>query len=194
MPAHGAICAGPLAAAMMPAHTLGRGPFVVARHACACPPSGPLTAGIWGLRSASASALGCNASGFAVVAPSATPASSRPGQQLPQWGKAGRLRLAVLPRLQPRSRQRQRKHHHECDNDDTTRMAGTMPTTATTTTATMTTRPQSQPQQELQDNDGHDNTARTVWFPARLHPLLLPLMTKNAHSRPLVNASTSSPR
>jgi hypothetical protein len=47
MPAHGAVCAGPLPAAMMPAHALGWGPFVVARHACACPPSGPFTAGIW---------------------------------------------------------------------------------------------------------------------------------------------------
>ena len=79
------------------AHALGQGPFVATRHACACPPSGPLAAGIWGLHSASASALGCNASGFAVVAPSATPASSRPGQRLPQRGKARRSQLAVLP-------------------------------------------------------------------------------------------------
>jgi hypothetical protein len=47
MPAHGTICAGLLAAAMMLVHALGRGPFVVARHACTCPPSGPLAAGIW---------------------------------------------------------------------------------------------------------------------------------------------------
>ena len=36
-------------------------------------------------------ALGCNASGFAVVAPSATPASSRLGQWLHQWGKVRRF-------------------------------------------------------------------------------------------------------
>lgn len=59
--------------------------------------SGPLAAGILGLRSTSAFALGCNASGFAVVTRSATPASSRPGQWPPQRGKAQRLRLAVFP-------------------------------------------------------------------------------------------------
>lgn len=40
------------------------------------------------------------------------------------------MRLAVLPQLRPRSRLRQREHHHECDNDNTTRMAATTPTTA----------------------------------------------------------------
>jgi hypothetical protein len=103
MPAHSRPLSGPLAAAMMPAHALGRGPFVATRHACACPRSGPLAAGIRGLHSASASALDCNASGFAVVAPSATPASSRPGQRLPQQGKARRLRLAVFPQLRLQS-------------------------------------------------------------------------------------------
>jgi hypothetical protein len=137
---------------------LGRGPFVAARHACACPPSGPLAASIWSLRSASASALGCNASDFAVVAPSATPASSRPGQWLPRRGKVRRLQLVVLPRLRPRSRHRQREHHREYDNNDTTRMAATTPTMATKITAITTTPPQ--PQQELHDNDGHDNAAR----------------------------------
>ncbi len=96
MPAH-AICAGPLTMAMMLAHALCWGPLMAARHACICPLLGPLTVGISGLHPTSASALGCNASGFAVMAPLATPASSRPGQQLPQRGKAGRLQLTVLP-------------------------------------------------------------------------------------------------
>jgi len=74
-----------------------QGLFVAARHACTCPWLGPLTVGIWGLCTTSAEPLPCNALGFAVMAPSATPASSRPGQQLPQQGNAGRLWLTVLP-------------------------------------------------------------------------------------------------
>ena len=96
MPVH-AICAGPFMAAMMLAHGPCRGPLAAARHVCPRPLSGPLTAGIQGLRATSASALGCNASGFAVVAPSATPVSLRPGQRLPQRGKMQHLRLAVRP-------------------------------------------------------------------------------------------------
>jgi hypothetical protein len=91
------------------------GTLMAARHACAlmpsvgpsrhgddagtCPWSGPLVPGIQGLHPTSASALGCNASGFAVVAPSAIPVSSRPGQWLPQWEKAWHLWLAVLSQL-----------------------------------------------------------------------------------------------
>jgi hypothetical protein len=60
-------------------HALSWGPFMATRHACVCPRSGPLVVEIWGLHSALASALGCNALGFAVMAPSATLASSRPG-------------------------------------------------------------------------------------------------------------------
>jgi hypothetical protein len=73
----------------------------------------------------SVSALGCNASRFAVVASSATPASSRPGQRLPQRGKARRFQLAVLHQLRPRSRQRHREHHAKV----TTTIATTTPRT-----------------------------------------------------------------
>jgi hypothetical protein len=86
------------------------GPSCHGDDAGACPRSGPLAPGIRGLHPTSASALGCDASGFAVVAPSAIPVSSRPGQWLPQWGKARHLWLAVLSRLRLRSRQRQRNH------------------------------------------------------------------------------------
>ena len=72
------------------------GPFVAARHA-AHALCHALTTGISGQCSSSASALGCNALGFAVMGPLAMPASSTPGQQLPQWGKVWCLQLAVLP-------------------------------------------------------------------------------------------------
>jgi hypothetical protein len=97
MPVH-AICAGPLVMAMMPVHALCRGPLVAARHT-AHTLYRALATGISGWPSASPSALGCNALGFAVVAPSAMPASSRPGQWLLSRGKGWDLRLAVLPQL-----------------------------------------------------------------------------------------------
>jgi hypothetical protein len=99
MPVH-AIYAGPLVTAMMLVHALCQGPLMAARHT-AHALCRALAMGISGWPSASPSSLGCNALGFAVVAPSAMPASLRPGQRLLSGGKGQHLRLAVLPQLWP---------------------------------------------------------------------------------------------
>ena len=161
---------GPLAAA---SHDCARhlsGPLAAASNACArsllgpsrrsksrlCTPSVRPSHGgvISGLCPASASALGCYASGFVVVTPSATPASLRPAT--PSAGKVRHLRLAIFPdRDHDRNNDnasttanvtkttRQRRHHHDnnCNND------------YTTTTAATRQRPQ-----HLRHNDyGHDD-------------------------------------